>query len=215
MRQLTVVRTVMVAVLLLVPIAASAQALTGTVRDASGGVLPGVTVEATSPALIEKVRSAVTDGNGQYRIQALPVGVYSVTFNLTGFTPVTRTNVTLNTGFTATVDADLRIGLAENVSVIGEAPIVDVENAQQRLIVEGDALRELPSGRTANALLNLVPALQGSNGICTGGTCGYTLNAYSAHGGNSTEGRLQVDGMGVGAAIGGAGVSGYLADVAN
>jgi hypothetical protein len=215
MRQSLVVRAFMVAALFIVPLTASAQVIAGTARDASGGVLPGVTVEASSPALIEKVRSAVTDGSGQYRIQALPVGVYEVRFTLPGFTPVTRTNVVLNTGFTATIDADLRVGLTETVSVTGEAPIVDVENARQQLVVDGDELRQLPSGRTANALLNLVPALQGSNGICTGGTCGYTLNAYSAHGGNAAEGRLQVDGMGVGAAIGGAGVSGYLADVAN
>ena len=136
-------------------------------------------------------------------------------FTLQGFAPASRTEVTLNTGFTANVDAVLKVGLAETVDVVGESPVVDVENARQALTIDGDALRELPSGRTANALLNLVPALSGSNGICTGGTCGYTLNAYSAHGGNASEGRLQVDGMGVGAAIGGAGVSGYLADVAN
>jgi hypothetical protein len=190
-------------------------AISGTVRDTTGGVLPGVTVEVTSPALIEKVRTATTDGNGQYRIQALPVGNYTVRFDLSGFSPVTRQNITINTGFTATIDAQMGVGLAETVSVIGETPVVDVENSQQQVTIEGDVLRELPSGRTANALLNLVPALSGSNGICTGGTCGYTLNAYSAHGGNNAEGRLQVDGMGVGAAIGGAGVSGYLADVAN
>ena len=215
MRQLSGVRIVAMAVLLLIPAAASAQVLSGTVRDASGGVLPGVTVEATSPALIEKVRTAVTDDAGQYRIPALPVGVYEVKFTLSGFAPASRTEVTLNTGFTANVDAVLKVGLAETVDVVGESPVVDMENARQALTIDGDALRELPSGRTANALLNLVPALSGSNGICTGGTCGYTLNAYSAHGGNGAEGRLQVDGMGVGAAIGGAGVSGYLADVAN
>jgi hypothetical protein len=201
----------------LVPGIAAAQqgTISGTITDTTGGVLPGVTVEASSPALIEKVRTATTDSNGQYRLQALPVGTYSVKFTIPGFAPVTRENVTINTGFTATLDQQLSPGLAESVSVNAEAPVVDVENAKQQVVVEGDELRELPSGRTANALLNLVPALSGSNGICTGGTCGYTLNAYSAHGGNAAEGRLQVDGMGVGAAIGGAGVSGYLADVAN
>jgi len=167
-------------------------ALAGTVRDTTGAVLPGVTVEATSPALIEKVRTTTTDQNGQYRIPALPVGTYSVKFTLPGFTPASRPDIVINTGFTASVDGQLTVGLSESINVLGEAPVVDVENAREQRVVEGDELRDLPSGRTANALLNLEPSLNGSNGICTGGTCGYTLNAYSAHGGNQTEGRLQV-----------------------
>src|SRR5688500_6938048 len=90
---------------------ASAQAsITGVVRDSSGAVLPGVTVEATSPALIEKMRSAVTDGNGQYRIVDLPRGTYSVTFQLTGFSTVRREDIELAGAFTAPISVEMRVG---------------------------------------------------------------------------------------------------------
>jgi hypothetical protein len=200
------------------PALAAAQVnatIAGVVRDTSGAVLPGVTVEASSGALIDKVRSAVTDSNGQYRITTLPPGTYTVRFALEGFNAVSQEGVVLTTGFTATLNPELRVGtLQETVTVTGETPVVDVESARQVRVMEGDAFKELPSGRGPNQLLSMIPGMNGGSGICTGGTCGYTLNAYSAHGGNTQEGRLQVDGMSAGAAIGGAGVSGYLVDVA-
>src|ERR1700704_4158168 len=95
--------------LLAVPTAAFAQAsMTGVVKDGSGAVLPGVTVEVSSPALIEKVRSAVTDGAGQYRIEALRPGAYSLTFSLSGFASYKREGIELAGSFAATVNADLR-----------------------------------------------------------------------------------------------------------
>src|SRR3954471_2760671 len=115
--------------MLLVPVWALAQgSITGVVRDASGAVLPGVTVEAASPALIEKVRSAVTDGSGQYRIVDLRPGEYSVTFALTGFTTMRREGVELTGNATLTVNAELRVGaLAETITVTGQAATVDVQ----------------------------------------------------------------------------------------
>src|SRR6187397_729806 len=96
---------------LLVPATAFAQAtITGVVKDASGAVLPGVTVEASSPVLIEKVRTAVTDASGQYRIVDLRSGTYSVSFALTGFTSLRREGIELAGTFVATVNADLRVG---------------------------------------------------------------------------------------------------------
>src|SRR5687768_10642459 len=185
--------------------------IAGVVRDSSGGVLPGVTVEVSSPALIEKVRSDVTDSNGQYRVTNLPPGTYTVRFSLAGFSANVQEGLALTTGFTATISPELRVGaLQETVTVTGETPVVDSESARQWRVVEGEAFKELPSGRGPSQLLSMIPGLNGGSGICTGGTCGYTLNAYSAHGGNTAEGRLQVDGMSAGAAIGGAGVSGYL-----
>ena len=190
--------------------------IAGIVRDTSGGVLPGVTVEVSSPALIDKVRSTVTDNAGQYRIPALPPGTYTVRFSLPGFSTVSQEGVAIGTGFTATISPELRVGaVEETITVTGETPIVDVESARQVRVVEGETFKELPSGRGPSQLLSMIPGMSGGSGICTGGTCGYTLNAYSAHGGNAAEGRLQVDGMSAGAAIGGAGVSGYLVDVAN
>src|SRR5713101_4672716 len=112
---------------LLLPVAAHAQAaITGVAKDVSGGVLPGVTVEAASPVLIEKVRAAVTDGTGQYRIVDLRPGTYTVTFTLTGFSTVKREDIELTGAFTATVNADLKVGtVQETITVSGETPIVD------------------------------------------------------------------------------------------
>src|SRR6266511_709611 len=101
--------------------------LSGVVRDSSGAVLPGVTVEAASDALIEKVRSATTDGTGQYRILDLRPGTYIVTFTLTGFNLVRREGIELTGTFTATINADMKVGaLAETITVTGESPVVDV-----------------------------------------------------------------------------------------
>ena len=121
-------------VVLLHPATVLAQAsLTGTVRDASGGVLPGVTVEAASPALIEKVRSAVTDDTGQYRIIDLRPGTYSLTFTLPGFSTVIRDKIELTGSQTLTIPVELRVGgLEETITVTGESPVVDVQNATDR-----------------------------------------------------------------------------------
>ena len=121
------------ALLLITPSLSLAQqaSITGVVRDTSGAVLPGVTVEATSPVLIEKVRSASTDDTGQYRIIELRPGTYTVTFTLPGFTTVKREGLVLPAEFVATVNADLRVGgLEETVTVTGESPVVDVQSAQ-------------------------------------------------------------------------------------
>src|SRR5688572_19950558 len=113
-------------VVLLLPAAAYAQAaITGVVRDVSGAVLPGVTVEAASAVLIEKTRSVVTDDTGQYRIVDLRPGLYTVTFTLPGFSAVRREGIELSGDFVATVNGDLRLGdLEETVTVTGESPIV-------------------------------------------------------------------------------------------
>src|SRR4030095_265354 len=118
------------ACLVLVPVDALAQSeIAGVVKDASGSVLPGVTVEASSPALIEKSRAAVTDGDGNYRIISLRPGVYQVTFSLPGFSTVIRAGIELTSNFTASVNADMKIGtLEETVTVTGESPIVDTQS---------------------------------------------------------------------------------------
>ena len=133
-------------VVAIVPALASAQAIAGVVRDASGAVLPGVTVEATSPALIEKVRTAVTDGAGQFRLDSLVAGVYSVTYQLPGFSTVQRTQVELQTGVTVTLNAEMRVGgLQETITVVGETPIVDVQNAARvQRILDDEVVAALP-----------------------------------------------------------------------
>src|SRR5687767_1141286 len=115
------VRTLAVLAVLMAPAAAFAQdsaTIAGTVRDASGGVLPGVTVEASSSALIEKVRSVTTNDTGQYSIVALPPGTYTITFTLPGFNTVRQENVQITAAITASINAELRVGdLQETVTV--------------------------------------------------------------------------------------------------
>src|SRR5688572_14615582 len=133
-------RAVFVLACLLAPAVAHAQAtLAGTVEDASGAVLPGVTVEITSPALIEKVRTAVTDGSGQYRITELRPGTYSMTFTLPGFTTVKRENVNVSGIAVITINAELRVGgVQETITVTGETPIVDVQSTRRQAVLDNE-----------------------------------------------------------------------------
>src|SRR5262245_33636253 len=134
----TAVRTLVLCVLvsLFVPALAAAQTLAGTVRDASGAAMPGVTVEAASPVLIEKVRTAVTDGSGQYRIPDVLPGTYTVTFALTGFSTVRREGVEVSGASIFTINADMRVGgLQETITVVGETPVVDVQSSTKKTTV--------------------------------------------------------------------------------
>jgi hypothetical protein len=201
--------------LLLVPAAGWAQEaiVAGVVTDASGGVLPGVTVEATSPVLIERVRSVVTDGTGQYRIVALPPGMYVLTYALPGFSTVRREGVQLSGAVTATINVELRVGaLEETVTVTGESPIVDVRSARRQQVIDGDVLQSLPTSRSYNDVLQLVPGVLAGNGQVQ---LRPTMLLFSAHGGNAQDGRLTLDGINTGASRGGAGVSGYIPDMTN
>src|SRR3954462_14755267 len=145
--------------LALLPASVQAQAaITAVVKDASGGILPGVTVEAASPALIEKVRTVVTDGTGQYRIVDLRTGTYSVTFSITGFSTVKREGIELSGTFVATINGDLKVGsLQETITVTGETPIVDVQSAKAQSIVSKDVLAAIPSSRNATGIQSLIP----------------------------------------------------------
>jgi hypothetical protein len=205
----------LVALVLLVPAALHAQQATisGTVKDASGAVLPGVSVEAASPALTEKVRSVVTDGTGQYRIVSLPPGIYTVTVALQGFNTVKREGIALSGTLTATIDVDLRVGsLEETVTVLGESPIVDVQSARRQQVIDGDVLQQIPTSRSYNNVLQLVPGVVAGDGQVQ---LRPTMLLFTAHGGNAEDGRLTVDGINTGASRGGAGVSGYIPDMQN
>ena len=153
MNRLLIRLLVLMALLGAAPGLATAQSLAGTVRDTSGGVLPGVTVEASSPALITKVRSGVTDDSGQYRIPDLPPGTYKVTFSLSGFATVVREGVELTGGGVMTIGAELRVGaLEESITVTGESPVVDVQTARQQTVIDGDIVRALPAARSYGQL---------------------------------------------------------------
>ena len=206
----TVLKSLTILVVLLLPATVFAQAsLTGTVRDASGGVLPGVTVEAASPALIEKVRTAITDGAGQYRIVDLRAGTYSLTFTLPGFNVVRRDNIELTGSQTLTIPAEMRVGgIQETITVTGESPVVDVQSARREVVIDNNLIQTIPASRAAGALLNVTPGLTvDGNGIALSPT----MTFFSANGGANNEGRMAVNGMTVGAARSG-GVSSYVYD---
>ena len=186
------------AALLLLPASTLAQSnsgIAGVVKDTSGAVLPGVTVEAASPALIEKVRTVVTDGAGQYKIVELRPGSYTVTFTLAGFSSVRQQGIELTASFTATVNADMRVGtLEETITVTGEAPTVDVQNVVQQRVMTRDIINAVPAGtKSAMVLGVLIP------GVTTisqdvGGTI-YGSAAIAIHNSRAQEMQLLHDGM--------------------
>jgi hypothetical protein len=202
--------------LLLVPRAGFAQAtasIVGTAKDASGAVLPGVTVEASSPALIEKTRTVVTSGTGQYAIDGLRAGTYTVTFTLTGFSVVKREGIELAGSFVATVNADMKVGgVAETITVSGEAPTVDVTSTRNQQVLSGETVAEIPSSRNYSAFTHLIPAINVQQNDFEGSNPAL-YSVFQIHGGRRNEGQVLVDGMNGG--YQGMGVSGYVPEVGN
>ena len=207
-------------VAVLSPAAARAQAsIAGVVSDASGAVLPGVTVEASSPVLIENSRVATTDGSGRYRIESLRPGSYVVTFVLAGFTTVRREGIDVIGTATTTVDADLRVGaLTETITVSGDAPTVDTRSIRQERVINRELLDTLPFGRTPQTAAVLTPGasavstfgaieIGGTNIIMTGG--GLT----SVHGSRGGDSRVTIDGLSTSGAEGEGAFANLLANI--
>src|SRR3954447_21384648 len=171
--------------------------IAGVVRDTSGAVMPGVTIEAASPALIEKTRTAVTDADGRYSIIDLRPGTYSVTFSLVGFSMVKREGIELTGGFTATINADLKVGgLEETITVSGQSPLIDTQSVQQRKSLTSEVIDALPSGRSFQNLSVLVPGViipLGSQDV--GGTGGERYQTLSVHGSRGDQMPLVMNGM--------------------
>jgi hypothetical protein len=195
-------RLVVLCGLLVMPVRGWAQSaatgtIAGVVKDATGAVLPGVTVEAASPALIEKVRSVVTDDRGEYRIVELRPGTYTVTFTLPGFSIVRREGLELTTGFTASVDAELRVGtVEETITVTGASPVVDTHNVRTQNVLTRDRLDTLPTGKTIHAFASLT---LGTVVVGTpqdvGGNQGEAASSIATHGGRNLDQILFMDGM--------------------
>jgi hypothetical protein len=179
---------------LLLPAWASAQsAFSGIVRDTTGAVMPGVTVEAASAVLIEKVRTAVSDDQGRYAIVDLRPGTYTVTFTLPGFSTFKRDSVELPADFTATINAELRVGaLEETVTVTGASPVVDM--TQKTTVLSRDMLDSLPTGRNYAGLASLLPGVRMSN-TDVGGNQQMEQIYMTVHGSRQADTTLQVDGM--------------------
>jgi len=192
---------------------ATQASITGVVRDASGAVLPGVTVEASSPVLIEKSRTAITNGTGRYQVVGLLPGSYSVTYTLAGFSTVRREGVELSGSLIATIDIDMRLGsLEETITVTGESPIVDVQSVKQQRVIDADTVAAIPGSRMYHNLVVLVPGLS-TGGQNVGGINGPAPLLVAGHGGNGAEGRINVDGLGVNGSSGGGSL--YVTDTAN
>jgi hypothetical protein len=208
------VRTLVVLTWLAGAQVAWAQAtIAGAVRDTSGAVLPGVNVEASSPALIEKVRTAVTDGSGRYRIEELRPGTYTVTFTLAGFTTVVREGLIVSGSAVIPVDAELRVGgVQETITVTGETPVVDVQSTRREITLDNETMRSLPSVRSYSYLLATVPGLQTNNNNVNTGP---VFAIFPIHGGRGVESRLTVDGLNISNPPGGNQPPNYVADIGN
>src|SRR5262245_43568103 len=205
---------------ILLPNVVHAQAsIAGVIRDASAAVLPGVTVEASSPVLIEKTRTVISDGTGQYRITDLLPGTYEMTFSLTGFTTVKREGLEVSGSGVVTINADLRVGaLEETLTVTGQSPIVDTQSVRREVGLNNETLSTLPATRGYGSSLAAVPALNsggvaGANAQSAPTTPSMTF--FTAHGGPSGEGRVMTNGLTVAAPFGGGGVSDVTYDTAN
>jgi len=202
--------SIALALLVLAPAAVYAQAsVTGVVKDTSGAVLPGVTVEVSSPALIEKTRSTVTDASGLYQIIQLVPGTYTVTFSLTGFSTFKRDGLELSGSFVATVNADMKVGaVAETITVTGETPLVDVQSAAVQKVVTKEVVDAIPTGRLGINLAALQPGIilgaggsvggANTNALSSqdvGGTAGDTFTDLAIHGGKPAEQRQTIGGL--------------------
>jgi hypothetical protein len=179
---------------------ATSGAIAGVVRDASGGVLPGVTVEAASPALIEKSRTAITDREGQYKIVELRPGAYTVAFTLAGFRMVKREGIELVTGFTATVNADMQVGsLEETITVSGASPVVDTQNVRTQSVYSRETLDALPTLKSLQsyAALTLGATFASAADQDVGGSRGEFpgSGAFIVHNSRTNDNRMTLDGM--------------------
>jgi hypothetical protein len=181
---------VFAAILVLPPEVHAQAAIAGVVKDGTGASLPGVTVEASSPALIERVRSVVTDGAGQYRIIDLSPGTYTVTFTITGFKPIRRAGIVLEGNFTAPVNADLDVGnLNETITVTGETPVVDVVSNRATVVVNRDMMDAIPTAtRSLQARAYLIPGT-------TVTAVGSGQTSMTIYGSQAADQVVMVDGM--------------------
>ena len=199
------------ALVCLLPAAAQAQSsFTGIVKDTSGAVLPGVTVEATSPVLIERTRSAITDSTGGYRLTDLRPGVYMMTFTLVGFATVKREGLELPANFTMTINSELKVGtLEETVTVAGLSPVVDVQSTTKSQVLNREALDAIPTGRTIQAMGQLITGVS-LNIPDVGGSRAMQQTYMSTHGLGASQTTVQVDGLMVNGLDGDGAVQNYF-----
>jgi hypothetical protein len=201
---------------LALPATARAQsAFAGTVKDATGAVLPGVTVEASSPALIERVRTATTDANGTYKIENLRPGTYTITFNLTGFSTVKKDAIELPSNFTSTINAELKVGaVEETVTVSGESPVVDVQTNTKAQVLSRDVLDQVPSAHTIQSVGQLVVGVT-LTAPDVGGSQAMQQTYFTVHGLGAAQTSVLIDNMIVNGLQGDGAIQSYLNEGAN
>ena len=215
MRKALKVLIVLGAAVLMLPATVRAQAaIAGVARDASGAVIPGVTVEAASPVLIEKVRTAVTDGNGRYQLIDLRPGAYTVTFTLSGFNTVKREGVTLAGAGTVTIDADMRVGaLEETITVTGETPLVDVQSTTRQAVLDRDVIEALPSSRNYVTLARMIPGTVGGGTDVGGSAIQDVGGSVTVHGSREQDQRVTLNGINTMTLQAGGNIGGQIPDV--
>jgi Carboxypeptidase regulatory-like domain len=190
------------------------SAISGLVRDTSGAVMPGVTVEASSPVLIEKVRTVVTDDQGRYAIVDLRPGVYTIAFTLAGFNTYRQDALELPSNFTATVNAEMRVGaLEESVTVTGATPVVDVQNVQRAQVLNREILDAVPSARSYSGLAALMPGVRMSN-TDVGGNQQAEQIYMTVNGSRQTDITVQNDGLKMNSIMSDGQVQAYYSDAA-
>src|SRR3990172_5784664 len=215
MRKALKVLIVLGAAVLMLPATVRAQAaIAGVVRDASGAVIPGVTVEAASPVLIEKVRTAVTDGNGRFQLIDLRPGTYTVTFTLSGFNTVRREGVTLTGAATTAVDAELRVGaLEETITVTGETPLVDVQTTTRQAVLDKNVIEALPSSRNYVTLARMIPGTTGGGSDVGGSATQDVGGSVTVHGSREQDQRVTLNGINTMTLQAGGNIGGQIPDV--
>ena len=189
--------------LFVLPAGARAQSgIAGVVKDSTGAVLPGVTVEASSDVLIEKVRSAITDNQGQYRIVDLRPGKYVVVFTLPGFNTFRQEGLDLPSSFTATVNAEMRVGSVEEaITVTGDAPVVDTRTATTTQVIAREVWDQLPSARNVQAVAQLMPGVR-MNTSDVGGSQAMQQQQFLVRGIGGTNNTVSFDGMNLNSLLG-------------
>jgi hypothetical protein len=205
----------LLASVVLLPVTAFAQgAIAGQVKDASGAVLPGVTVEAASPVLIEKERTVVSDGSGNYRIENLRPGSYTVTFTLTGFSTVKRDDVEVSGSGVTTADAALRVGaVAETITVTAETPVVDVASTRKEVVLDHDVVQALPSSRQYFTLARIAAGTVGGGTDVGGSAIADVGQSLTVHGSKNVDQRIMLNGVSIMTLQAGGNIGGQQPDV--
>jgi hypothetical protein len=205
----------LLASVVLLPVAAFAQgAIAGQVKDASGAVLPGVTVEAASPVLIEKTRNVVSDGSGNYRVENLRPGTYTVTFTLTGFSTVKRDDVMVSGSAVTTADATLRVGaVAETITVTAESPVVDTASTRKEVVLDHDVVQGLPSSRQYFTLARVAAGTVGGGTDVGGSAIADVGQSLTVHGSKNVDQRIMLNGVSIMTLQAGGNIGGQQPDV--